>query len=378
MKYIFITLVVLSISISMSSCKQRNQVGASLIGNPTFFRQTELLYAQNFEIMENGIHIKMPWKGAPHGLFYTNNPIYESDSSRQLPFSLDRLVCLSTTHVSMLTALGQEDRIVGASNLNFIESPKVRKLIEAKKIQEINNNGKLDIEKIISLKPDMVIAYAINAEDCEPLDRLGIPVLYVSEFLETDPLGRAEWIKMFGALLGKQEQANRFFSNTAGQYEAIKKFRWEDGWPKILVGSPFQGKWYLPGAQSFLAQLIRDAGGDYKWMEQGGTASVILSLEEILQQTSDADVWIDVGTVPDLITLASNDERIKNIKAYRLGNVYNYSKRRSAGGGYAIFEEGVTEPHKILQDLIKAFHPEDVPDQEFSYYEKLSNKSNNF
>src|SRR5690606_23480458 len=100
----------------------------------------------------------------------------------------------------------------------------------------------------------------------EKLPRFGIPVVMVAEYMETDPLGKAEWIKFMGAFFGREELAERKFAEIEAQYLEVKTLAAQaEGKPTVFTGLPWKGDWFVSGGNSFQARLFKDAGAFYLW-----------------------------------------------------------------------------------------------------------------
>src|SRR5690606_22968245 len=127
-------------------------------------------------------------------------------------------------------------------------------------------------------------------------EKAGIPVIYNADWVETTPLGKAEWIKFFGVLFDKQQEATNFFNKVVKDYTDAKNTVAEQGKkPTVISGSIFQDVWYVPQGSSWMAQFINDAGGNYLWSDSEGTGSLSLSFETVFEKGMNADFWIGPG-----------------------------------------------------------------------------------
>jgi iron complex transport system substrate-binding protein len=212
-----------------------------------------------------------------------------------------KIVCLSTTHLAFLKELNEEGAICGVSAPEFIYDSTIRKQVERGSIANVGYDQAMNIETIIGLKPDFVMAYGVGSEasgQFQRLKQLGIKVVFNAEYLERTPLGKAEWIKFVGAFFDKEDTAAMLFNKTSDNYLAlVKKAASTPEKPMILSGMPWKGVWYVPGGKSYASNFIYDAGGDYLWKEDGGTESLSLSLEAVMERANRADIWINPGSV---------------------------------------------------------------------------------
>lgn len=345
-------------------------------------------YAENFLLEKKADHtlltVRNPWRDAPKELAYryvlyprgqAQPSGYEGQQVTFIATPIQRAVCLSTTHIAMLADNGMHANIVGASNLQYIYNEDVQRLAQEGKIAEVGDGGSLNYEKLLSLKPDVVFAFALgNTDDLhERMAKLGLPVVMISEYTESTPLGRAEWTRFIAAFAEKEKEAQERFWKMAEDYEALKKMMvTKSQKPKVLFGLPDKGTWYVPGGKSFVAQLVSDAGGDYLWSENKDRGGSPLSFEAAYERALTAEVWLDVFGASKLSDITSIEPRLAKLPILQAGNVYNYTKRISKGGGYDIFEGGAMSPHRILEDFARILHPEDFPEnKDFYFYERL-------
>ena len=200
----------------------------------------------------------------------------------------------------------------------------------------------------------------------------GIPVVYNGDWLEDSPLGRAEWIKFFGALFNKDEQADSIFRDIESKYLEAKKIALQSqSRPTIMSGVLYKDKWNLPAGESFTAQLYKDANTNYLWKSSKGQGSLVLSFESVFEKAENADYWIGSGYYTTLTELATANEHYQEFKTYKTGEIYSFSKRRSENGGVEYFEFGPMQPHLVLKDLVKVVHPELLPDYQPYFLQKL-------
>ncbi len=286
-----------------------------------------------------------------------------------------RVICTSTTHVAFLRALGQSSSIVGISGKGYVYDPSVRKRIADGTIRDIGYDKNMNYELILQLRPDVVFLYGIGPEVKSTIDRLaslGIPAVMVGDYLEETPLGRAEWIRFFGAFFGVQDRAERWIDSVAARYEnlARNKERYTN-MPVVMTGLPWNEIWYVPGGKTLTAALIRDAGGRYVWEDTGSRDALPMDIEKVYRKAGRADVWINCGSASSLAAILATDKRLGLFRPFRTGNVYNNDARLSPGGGNDYWESGVIHPDIILEDLQQIFHPGSHPERKMVYYRKI-------
>ncbi|MCX7862463.1 MAG: ABC transporter substrate-binding protein [Bacteroidales bacterium] len=285
---------------------------------------------------------------------------------------IKRCVVLSSTHIGFLDALQEISSIVGCSNLHNVYNANLLKLIKEGKVIEVGYDQNIQYETIINLKPDIVFAYAIGKKDMPYINKLhslGIPVIYTSEFLEPDPLGRAEWIKFFAFFYGKETLADSIFNQIEQSYINIKR-KGEKAThnPSILLNVPYDGTWYLPGCSSYIVKLIKDAGGKYIFDTLCTKDIYPMNIEWVTYYGQNADIWLNTGIFSKKEQLSY--EGFKQIKAYRNNKLYNHIKTKEFQGASKFWEQGVIKPHLILEDLYHIFHTNDSL-IEYHFYQQL-------
>ena len=291
---------------------------------------------------------------------------------------LQRVVCLSTTHIGFLDALGSLHTVCGLSGTVYVSNDSIKNGISSNRIREVGNEQGLNFEAIVQLKPDVVFAYGVGSEinaQMNKLRDLGIPTVLVGEYLEQSPLAKASWIKFFGAFFNKEELAGTIFDQIKKNYESVKSSVTNvASRPLVLTGLPFKDTWWIAGGQSNLAVLIQDAGGKFLWRENLSKEAFPVSLEEVFLRADGADFWINCGTAANLGSLLSFDPRFSVLQVVKKSQVYNNNLRSTPGDGNDYWESGVVHPDLILSDLVRIFHPEVAGNGGFHYYRKLSEK----
>jgi iron complex transport system substrate-binding protein len=348
-------------------------------------KDADIQYAQGFNIRHISkltiINVFNPWEGAKGIEFkYLLCPRGEKipDSLKKIPViytPVKRIICLSTTHIAQLSFIGKVNTLVGVANPGFIGDSIARKMIDDGKILNVGYDQALNYETIVSLKPDLVMAYGVQAETMNQyrkLEDFGIKVILNGEYLETSPLGKLEWVKFMAALYNISEQTSEKFNKVVTAYQQLTKICINaKNKPKILCGIPWKGVWYVPGGESYLARMIADAGGDYIWKGIPQRESIPMNFEKVIEHANEADIWINAGIVNSLNDILAEDERLTVIRSFKEKQVYNNNARSNARGGNEFWESGLIEPEVILKDLIKIFHPELFPGYTLVYYKKL-------
>ncbi|MCS6837196.1 MAG: ABC transporter substrate-binding protein [Anaerolineae bacterium] len=292
------------------------------------------------------------------------------------------IIAMSTTQLPHLTDLGLLDKLVGLDSFLFVNSPEVRQLINDGKLVEIGSGAEVNAELVLETDPDIVMTFGFNpSTDAHPvLIQAGIFTALNAEWREPTPLARAEWIKYTALFYNAEARAEQVYADIVAAYDEARRLAAsvpEAQRPVVLWNtySSFSESWSIPGAETYVGALIRDAGGIIALSDEAPQNSASLSFEAVYGGALEADVWVTnafmVNTLDDLLAL---DSRYADFAAVKEGNVWNNSLDVNENGGNNYFEKGVTNPHLILRDLVAIFHPQLLPDHQFNFYLRLEPK----
>lgn len=341
---------------------------------------TSIKYAKGFDIQQyNGykkLIIKSPYPDAEQyqEFILVSNPKMDFDGKTKIDIPVKKIVATSTTHIPMIEILEQTESLIGFPTTDFISSKATRDRVNKGLVKDLGNEQDFNTEVLLELHPDVLIAFSMgnSTKLYSNIEKNGIPVIYNGDWLEATPLGRAEWIKFFGALYDRDKEADSIFTAIEIAYLKAKEIALQAKTrPQILSGVLYKDKWNLPAGESFTAQLYRDANADYYWSETEGQGSIILSFESVFEKAQHADFWIGSGYYTTMEDLDEANAHYKEFDAYKHKEVYSFSKRRSENGGVEYFEFGPLQPHIILKDLVKVIHPELLPDYQPYFLLKL-------
>lgn len=284
-----------------------------------------------------------------------------------------RIVALSTTHVGFLDVLAADSSLAAVSGAPWVESRAVQAALAAGRIVDVGTpDGGVNAEAVAAARPDLVLVSAGDDALAQRLAVLDVPVVPLAEHREATPVARAAWMRVVGALVGRQAQADTAVEGVARRYAAQRAAAQAvSSRPTVLLGAPFRGVWHVPGGATFPARLVADAGGRYLWGGDTVRTAQPMSLEAILTRARRADVWLDPGGWHRLADGTADEPRVALFDAFRAGRVWAPDARLSPGGGYAIHERGVAEPDVVLADLICILHPEIRPGCRTVYYRRL-------
>jgi iron complex transport system substrate-binding protein len=337
------------------------------------------VYASGFKVViEEGVRkvqIMNPW--SPGRILQEKIILPDSMQSKNegntielIQTPVNHVVALSATQWAGFEKLGALSHIAGITEAGFAQSPAMKKLVQNDEVVDVGRHGVLKPELLLQLQADVILYSPESTGIPTILSNTGLPLLAWPDYYETDPRGRAEWIKLIGILLQKEEEAKALFDGIIAVYNDHTALALSlDDKPKVLADKAFSGQWYIPGGKSYMASFFEHAGSSYLWADNKSTASVPLDMETILYKANQADYWRIAHASPQgysLAMLAQENPMYADIKAFREGKVLFCNTFKS---GY--FEKGIYEPHLILADLIHFFHPGQLPNYTPVYHELL-------
>lgn len=366
------------------SCNTSEKKQGQSNGEAAHLGQTlDIEYAEGFSITEHKdfqlIEIKEPWPDAEHIFRYA---LVKNDTNLPDTLSVDAVISVpvksivvtSTTHIPSLEMLGVLDYLVGFPGVAMISSSQATELVNQGHIQEVGKNEAINTEVVINLQPDVVVGFGVDGSNktFQTLQRAGINVVYNGDWMEQHPLGKAEWIKFFGALFDRSEEADTIFNSIAKAYHQTKSLaQTAETAPTVFSGALWNDVWYMPRGDSWGAQFIKDANGRYLWDDTSGTGSLALSVETVLEQAAHADYWIGPAQYTSLSDMEGSHQVYTKFKAFERGKVYSFSVKKGIGGGIVYYELAPNRPDLVLKDMVKILHPELLPEYELYFFEKL-------
>jgi len=370
------------LTLSLLNCEgDKSKTAGKSISNT----KIQIAYAKGFTIQNYGKYRKItvvnPWEksGSVSFEYYlvdhsTNIPA-ELVGKRVIRTPIKSIICLSTSHVGFLRALNEIQSLKALSGATFVSDPEVQEAVSTKKIVDIGYDQGINYELILSLKPELIMAYGVGGDVTgfiNKLQDLGMNVLLNGEYLEETPLAKAEWIKFVGALYNKENEAAAYFSRIEKNYNIIAQtVRAVKNRPIVLTGLPYKDAWWMAGGHSNLAALISDAGAQFLWKDNTSREAFVVSLEEVVIRSAKADFWINCGTVKTLEELISTDSRFSTFPLVQKKAIFNNNLKIGPGGGNDYWEQGVVRPDLVLSDLVKIFHPECDSSKVFNFYQRV-------
>lgn len=368
--YTFILFSLLFLTSCISNKKTSLEAFNQDIYTPEYAAGFKILGSTN--VQSTLIQVFNPWQGSKEvemSYFISRNGEQAPTgfTGPTIPAGAKRIVCMSSSYIAMLDALGQVNRIVAVSGIDYVSNPYI--LAHKDSIKDMG--PEMNYELLLGLKPDIVLLYGIGDAQTaitDKLKELSIPYIYMGEYLEESPLGKAEWMVVLSELTDSREKGIEIFSEIPKRYLSLKALTESVGQcPTVMFNMPWNDSWVMPSTKSYMAQLVADAGAEYIYKENSSNSSTPIGLETAYGLIQKADYWINVGSATSLDELKTVNLKFADAKAVRERTVYNNNLRLTPTGGNDYWESAVVHPDMVLRDLIHIFHPELVPDSLYYY-----------
>lgn len=335
----------------------------------TKLENNQAYFAKGFKMNSFGVltHLTLfnPWikdKTLQEVYFYPDSLLLPDSLTRKnvVRTPVQRLLALSATQWGPLLQMGEADCIKGVSEVKYVSNVAMKALVEERKVVEVAADGRFEVEQMIMINPDLVMYSPDPTGVPTSLKNTSLPLLAWCDYFETDPLGRAEWIKILGVLVQREAMADSIFNHIVAEYQRLQSLvNTTVERPTVFADKAFAGQWYLPGGKSYMARLFEDAGATYLFADNNSEASFPLDIETIFARASQADFWRVAQAAPGAYTygqLQSENELYASFQAFKNKKVIYCNTYKTA-----YFERGPLEPHHILADFIAVFHPELLP-----------------
>lgn len=286
---------------------------------------------------------------------------------------LQKSVIYSSVHCSLWSELDELKGIGGVCGLEYIKLPQIQEGCRNGSIVNVGNSMNPDIERIIDLRPDAILLSPFeNSGGYGRVGKLNIPIIECADYMETSALGRAEWMRLYGLLLGKEAQADSLFAGIEKEYltltQQVKSQNLKR--PTVISEMKNSSAWYIPGGNSTMGRLYQNAGADYVFAYLSNSGSVPLAFETVFDRGGNADIWLIKYNQPQDKTYSELERDYApyaRFKAFQDRKVYGCNTNH-----VPFYEESPFHPELLLKDLIKIFHPELLPDYDLKYFSNLA------
>ena len=365
----------------LTACRGGQTSSVQAVGDTIAFKYATQLTVVRYDGY-TVVTLKNPWKEGMTLHQYVLVPITAVANSKlstlhsQLPNAtvirtpLRRSMIFSTVHCAMLMDFGKQDCIAGVADLKYIKIPWIQQQVKEGRISDVGDGLSPVVEKIIDQRPDALFLSPFeNSGGYGKLEDIDIPIVECAEYMESSPLGRAEWLRFYGMLFGCEQKADSLFDAIDKNYNHLKTLVTQKSRPSVLLDNVTGSVWYVPGGKSTIGQMIQDAGGSYPWAADEHSGSVSLPFENVLEKAGEADVWLFRYSSDHDITydeLRSEHHGYNQFKAFREKNVYGCNVELSP-----FYEETPFRPDWLLNDFIRILHPELDSLPSLRYYKKL-------
>ena len=362
--------------VALASCRGGNSVASDSEGGGDTL---QLKYASLLTIVDYDGYsvatIRNPWK--PEKTLHTYVLVSGDGNDTHgvegtvIHVPIQRAAVFTTVHCALLQDFGREGSIVGVADSKYIKIPYIQEQIAKGAIVDCGNGLNPVVEKIMDIKPDAILLSPFeNSGGYGKVEDLNIPIVECAEYMEKSPLARAEWMKFYGRLFGASEQADSLFAVVDSSYMALKERARQAGEGRSVLMDKMVGNvWYVPGGQSTIGQMLKDAGGRYPWADDDQSGSLSLAFETVLERAGECDVWLyrySGNHDMTLQELTAEHRGYDQLKAFRTGAVYGCNVEQSL-----FYEETPFRPDLLLAELLQILHPEITNLPPLRYYKKL-------
>lgn len=308
---------------------------------------------------------------------------------------LESNVVFTAPHCQLMYELGCKNAITGVCDKDYINIPDLKERVKLsdgkasapktdKAIIDCGSSMQPDIERIIALKPEgLFISPFENSGGYGKLDKLHIPIIETADYMETSPLGRAEWMKFYGMLFGSnlseefnrntsevscEQKADSLFSAIENEYLALKAeaAKLPQGL-SILTERKMGSVWYVPGGKSTMGILLKDANAKYIFADDTHSGSLSLSPEQILSKGAQVDVWAFKyfgGKALSKTDLLAEYQGYKALKAFNQNSIYEVDTNTQP-----YFELTSFHPEILLREFIILAHPKATQFGKLRFYQ---------
>ena len=368
-------IVILVLLISACSGGSRTSSHSETPVDTVIFR-----YAENIRILKfknyTKVELRNPWDTLKtlHTYILTDRNNAKNSNlpeGTMVRTPLENAIVYSSVHNSLIAEIGGIESIAGVCDIQYIKHPQIKAMYEKGVITDCGSSMSPDIEKIIDLNADAVLLSPFeNSGGYGRIESIGVPIIECADYMETSPLGRAEWMKFYGLLTGKEKETVSLFKKIEQEYLTLKQMAKDvPNRPTVITELKYSSAWYVPGGKSTTAKMIDNAGADYIFSYTTESGSVPMSFETVLDKGQKADFWLikynqkQDKTYSELKTDYSpytNFDAWKNKRIFGCNTSY-----------VNFYEETPFHPEALLRDLIIIFHPEIMKDEKTRYFTGL-------
>ena len=290
---------------------------------------------------------------------------------------LQKSIIFTSVHAALLSTLQAENAVAGVADLKYMKVPFVQEGVAAGRLIDCGDGMAPLIEKIIDAQADGILLSPFeNSGGYGRLEDINIPLIECAEYMESSPLARAEWMRFYGMLYGREHEADSLFAVVDSNYHALCQQAKEAGRGRsVLVDKQTGSVWYVPGGRSTIGQMLVDAGADNPFADDDHSGSLSLPFETVLEKAGESDVWLFRYDSPRPITLTqllSEQPGYRQLRPVREALHHSPSTLYGCNVTTSMFyEETPFHPDLLLQDFIQILHPGITNLPPLRYYHKV-------
>ena len=281
---------------------------------------------------------------------------------------IGRALVYSSVHTSLLDELGAIGAVRGVVDSQYFIDSAIVQGLDCGFIADCGNSMNPTVEKVIDMRTDAILLSPYQDASYGQIASLDIPIIECADYLEYDPLGRAEWVKFYGELVGKRAEADSLYNAVVTAYNDLKqKAAGAQTRPTVVTEMVISGVWNVPGGQSYMARILADAGGKYLWADDPNTGSLALDFNQVLAVAQDVDYWFIKWTnINSLKDLQGVYDLNKEMAAFQNKRVYVCDTDKTR-----FFDRIPFHPEVLLREFAAILHPELFPDYKNQMYHHI-------
>ena len=371
-KPVILTLLACALILLLSNCGGRQTAGDAPIRAADTIRFARNLHIGYYDDYVS-VRIRDPWdtlRQRQHYVLVDRDkpvPARLPEDGIVIRVPVERAVIYTSVHTAIAEQLGALDRVTGVCEPQYITSPEVLRRIGEGRIADLGMSTSPNVEKIIDLGTDLIIASPFENSGYGSAEKLGIPIVEAADYMENHPLGRTEWVLFYGLLLGEREKAEQVFRETEAHYFALKALAAGcESRPTVVLERKYGNSWAVPGGESYVAVMHADAGADYFFRDFPGARSVHLTFEEVYDRAGEADCWFlkyDTRSPMTYRLLAEEYRPYANFRPWKEHRIFACNTITSS-----YYDDITLHPDYVLEDLIAIYHPDLLPGHVQRYY----------
>lgn len=370
MKQFFLFSILLGL---ICSCHVKQEIRQEALSSDTirYARGIDILHYADYKVVE----VSDPWEEGKllqrYILVGRDQPLPGNlPAGTVVRVPIRNIAVYTSVHAAIIDLLGGTDRITGVCEPRYMDTPSIQEGLKAGRIVDLGEATAPNVERMIDIGTEIVIASPFQNNSYGPVEKTGIPIIEGADYMESLPLGRTEWIRFYGLLLDKQELADSLFQATEERYLQLKALTRDVAKrPTVISEKKFGSSWYIPAGDSYIAHLFADAGADYLFRELPGAGSIPLSFETVFDRGIQADFWLIKYNQTEDMTykeLRAEYTPYERFNAFRDQRVYACNT-----GKTPYYEEFPIHPDYLLKDYVWIFHPELLPGYTPRYYSRM-------